>query len=149
MDNERNNDNNDKEDPKDKEEKDEEENDKEKEAEEEEFDADTIKKLAQPTARSRIQNTNVDELFESLTAVEVVGVESSTHGRSCYQRICCGHYVRSTDKLVCRWEVQLIDETPSGVPEEVVQVYTLTKDGFTGCHIGYIPRRYYFKFGFQ
>jgi hypothetical protein len=57
--------------------------------------------------------------------------------------------VRKTDKLVCKWAMQLIDESPGGEEEEVAQVFTLTDDGFAGCHIGYIPKRYYYKFGFR
>jgi hypothetical protein len=47
--------------------------------------------------------------------------------------------VVETDKLYCRWAVQLFDEKKT--PESCIQVYKLARDGHVGCHVGYLPRR--------
>jgi hypothetical protein len=84
--------------------------------------------------------------FNALEQMEVVGLESSSDGRSCNQHLCCGQYIRKNDKLVCQWQMQAIN---SNTPEAVVQVYALNNDGLPSCHVGYIPKRYFKKFGVQ
>ncbi len=63
----------------------------EEEEEDFDFDEEQIAQLARPTLRSRIENNNIDGLFAALKSVEVVGVESSTHGRCLFST----HMLRS------------------------------------------------------
>ena len=59
----------------------------------------TIQRLARRNLRSTVSYENADRLFNALTVMEVLGLESSTHGRACEQHICCGHWVRKGDTL--------------------------------------------------
>jgi hypothetical protein len=88
-----------------------------------------------------------DSEFNALTAVDVVGLQSETHGRSCNDHMCCGHHVGVNDKLVCIWQVQQIDERPNAPLEEVIQVHKIGRDGLVTCHVGYLPKRLFCKHG--
>jgi hypothetical protein len=77
-------------------------------------------------------------MASSPKGVDVVGVDSGTHGRSCENHDVCGHFVVKDDLLYCNWAVQKI---ASDVPEACVQVFKLAPDGHVGCHVGYLPRR--------
>jgi hypothetical protein len=111
------------------------------------FDEGTIRRLAMRKTAEEVATANSQAVFKNLINVEVNGVESSTNGRACERHLCCGHYVRCTDKLVCKWGMQRIDESPTGKDEEVVFVHALDEEGYAGCHIGYIPRHYFPKYG--
>lgn len=84
--------------------------------------------------------------FAALEQMEVVGLENSEDGRSCEQHDCCGQFIRKNDKLVCQWAMQCIN---SNTPQAVVRVFSLHNDGLQGCHVGYIPKRYFPKFGVE
>jgi hypothetical protein len=81
--------------------------------------------------------------IDSLESIEIVGIDSETHGRNCTSHMCCGHHVKVGDILVCTWQVQMIS---SEYPEEVVKILKIGSDGFPSCHVGYIPRRLFRKF---
>lgn len=86
-----------------------------------------------------VEESGGRQLLSGMRTIDVIGVNSPTHGRSCnLHGIGCGSAVREGDKLVCKWEVQEIEV---GVPEEVVQVWKLSyKDGLPTCHVGYLPK---------
>jgi hypothetical protein len=86
----------------------------------------------------------VDLDFAALLHMEVLGLESSDDGRNCTMHLCCGHYIRKNDKLVCESTLQVIN---SNTPEPVVKVFSLNNDGLPQCHVGYIPKHYFRKFG--
>ncbi len=95
--------------------------------------------------KKRLNTTNlVDVAFNEMQSIDVVGLEKSDSGRSCTLHLCCGQYIRTNDKLVCQWCVQSLN---GNVPESVVQVWSLNNDGLPGCHVGYLPKRYFKKFG--
>jgi hypothetical protein len=97
------------------------------------------------TVAALLANAHRD--FLALTAVDVVGLQSETHGRSCDVHMCCGHHVGVNDKLVCIWQVQQIDERTNAALEEVVQVHKIGRDGLVTCHVGYLPKRLFCKHG--
>jgi hypothetical protein len=70
--------------------------------------------------------------------IDVVGVDSGSHGRHCENHTVCGHFVKANDYLCCKWAVQKFD---SGELESCVQVHKLAADGHICCHVGYLPRR--------
>jgi hypothetical protein len=94
----------------------------------------------------RSTGTNIassNNSIDSLESIEIVGIDSETHGRNCTSHMCCGHHVKVGDILVCTWQVQMIS---SEYPEEVVKILKIGTDGFPSCHVGYIPRRLFRKF---
>jgi hypothetical protein len=88
-----------------------------------------------------------DSDFQALTAVDVVGLQSETHGRLCNNHLCCGHHVGVNDKLVCLWQVQQIYERPNAQLEEVIQVHKIGRDGLVTCHVGYLPKQLFCTHG--
>jgi hypothetical protein len=91
-------------------------------------------------------NKKPPNIFD-LTVVDIVGLDSESHGRSCTQHLCCGHSVKENDVLFCTWQIQLIENSTLGEPEEVVQVYKIAEDGLAYCHVGYLPKRLFRKYG--
>jgi hypothetical protein len=85
--------------------------------------------------------------ISDLTVVDIVGLDSESHGQSCTQHLCCGHSVKVNDVLFCTWQIQLIEEVRTGELEEVVQVYKVAEDGLAYCHVGYLPKRLFRKYG--
>jgi hypothetical protein len=106
----------------------------------------TISRLACRNLRTEVAEENINNLFKALTVMEVLGCESSAHGCACEQHLCCGRWVRKGDKLVCKWEHQEINEMYDE-EEEDVQVFSLNSEGYHGCHVGYIPRHRFLKYG--
>jgi hypothetical protein len=82
-----------------------------------------------------------------LTVVDIVGLDSESLGRSCTQHLCCGHSLKENDILFCTWQIQLIENSTLGEPEEVEQVYKVAEDGLAYCHVGYLPKRLFCKYG--
>ena len=64
---------------------------------------------------------NAERDFKNLKVIEVCGVASSTDGRTCDEHVCCGYFVRVSDKLVCKWQYQVLVGKPA--PEQVVKVH--------------------------
>jgi hypothetical protein len=85
--------------------------------------------------------------ISDLTVIDVVGLDSESHGRSCTQHLCCGHSVKVGDMLFCTWQIQLIEHSNMSEPEEVIQVYKVAPDGLAYCHVGYLPKRLFRKYG--
>jgi hypothetical protein len=79
--------------------------------------------------------------------IDVVGLDSESHGRSCTQHLCCGHSVKVGDILFCTWQIQLIEHSNLSEPEEVIQVHKIAPDGLAYCHVGYLPKRLFRKYG--
>jgi hypothetical protein len=85
-----------------------------------------------------------------LSVLDVVGIDSETHGRSCTAHLCCGHNVKVGDILFCSWQIQLIDDEDdleNAEPEEVIQVHKVDMDGHAYCHVGYLAKRVFRKYG--
>jgi hypothetical protein len=87
------------------------------------------------------QKTNALSL---LSFVEVVGLEINEDGRSCEQHLCCGRSVFQNDKLICSWHVEPTEDEDL---DEVVKVHKIGTDGFVTCHVGYLPKRMFVKYG--
>jgi hypothetical protein len=81
-----------------------------------------------------------------LPVVDIVGLDSEPHGRCCRQHLCCSHSVKENDVFFCTWQIQLIGNSTSGEPEEIVQVYKVAED-LAICHVGYLPKRLFWKYG--
>jgi hypothetical protein len=85
--------------------------------------------------------------ISDLTVVDIVGLDSESHGWSCMQHLFCRQNVKENNVLFCTWQIQLIEEVMTGEPEEVFQVYTVAEDGLAYCHVGYLPKRLFRKYG--
>jgi hypothetical protein len=81
------------------------------------------------------------------TVIDVVCLVSESHGQSCTQYLCCGHSVKVVDMLFCTWQIQSIEHSNSSDPNELIQVYKFSPDGLAYCHIGYLPKRLFQKYG--
>jgi hypothetical protein len=85
--------------------------------------------------------------ISEITAVDVVGLDNESHGRSCTQHLCCGHTVKVDDVLFCSWQIVVIEEGEDAIPEEVIQVYKVAEDGLAYCHVGFLAKRLFKKYG--
>jgi hypothetical protein len=74
-------------------------------------------------------------------------LEKNTDGRNCVQHACCGTFVAVNDKLICTWQIQSFDPVGTPSAEEVVQVHKIGRDGLVSCHVGYLPKRLFVKYG--
>jgi hypothetical protein len=52
--------------------------------------------------------------------------------------------MNENDVLFCIWQIQLIDNSTTG---ELEEVYKVVEDGLAYCHVGYFPKRLFWKFG--
>lgn len=87
--------------------------------------------------------------IEKVKVIDVVGVSCNGGTRSCTAHHTCGDAVVVSDKLYCSWEIQPMEADPNE-NEEVVKVFKIETDesgrGLATCHVGYIPRWYFFRF---
>jgi hypothetical protein len=70
--------------------------------------------------------------------VDIVGIEESSHGRSCSLHDVCGNRL-SMDSVVRLRKVQIINDY--GREETAVAAYWVT-DGVDLCRVGFLPRQY-------
>jgi hypothetical protein len=71
--------------------------------------------------------------IDNLESIEIVSIDSETHGHNCTSHMCCGNHVSVGDILVCTWQVQMIS---SDIPEEADKILKIGTDDFPSCHVG-------------
>jgi hypothetical protein len=94
-------------------------------------------KLASLLPFLRTEAVALGTMTSTPQGIDVVGVDSGSHGCHCENHTVCGHFVKANDYLYCKWAVQKFD---SGELESCVQVHKLAADGHICCHVGYLPR---------
>ena len=67
--------------------------------------------------------------------VEIVGLNSSTNGRSCYVHDCCGEVVKKGDLI----RLKKCIVTVNNIPQEAIKCVRV-HDGVEPCTIGFIPK---------
>ena len=70
--------------------------------------------------------------------VEIVGIESGTNGRSCYQHDVCGSVIEE-DVVVRLRKMQIRNSI--GKEETAIAAFHVT-DGIDQCHVGFLPRHF-------
>jgi hypothetical protein len=70
--------------------------------------------------------------------LEIVGIESGTNGRSCYQHDVCGSVIEE-DVVVRLRKIQTRNN--NGKEETAVAAFHVT-DGIDQCHVGFLPRHF-------
>ena len=70
--------------------------------------------------------------------VEIVGINSGTNGRSCYQHDICGSVIEE-DSVVRLRKMQIRNSI--GREETAIAAFHVT-DGIDQCHVGYLPRHF-------
>ena len=70
--------------------------------------------------------------------VEIVGIESGTNGRSCYQHDVCGSVIEE-DVVVRLRKIQIRNNI--GKEETAIAAFHVT-DGIDQCHVGFLPRHF-------
>jgi hypothetical protein len=89
-------------------------------------------------------HNEIDELTDRILSKEIVldinGLETSDHGRSCIWHGTCGHFAQLKDVLFCKNVLQEIN----GEICDVVMVFKVNiLTGLASCHVGYVPDRYF------
>jgi hypothetical protein len=84
---------------------------------------------------------------------DIVGLDSESHGQFCMQDLCYSHSVKEKQCIVLHLtnrmdgQLKMIDNSASGELEEIVQVYKVAEDGLAYCHVGYLPKCLFWKYG--